>query len=264
MHPQSSRPLLVYDNDCDFCRYWIAQWQHATGDRIDYAPYQEVAAEFPEIPLSAFENSVQLILQNGTVLSGAEAVFRALNNGFFLGCYYHLPGFASVSEWVYRFVAQHRPFFSALTCWFWGTHTERTTLHLSRWLFLRGLGCIYLIAFPLSVGTNSRIGWKQRNFASRTVSISCSSTNRNGRLLSSANTVLVESIRRLPPLLVCGWCCPVFSLNCRFFSNFRFSRFMGILPIACNNRAGFSQLPVGCVALRSRTFGNLFRAATHP
>ena len=147
MHPQSSKPLLVYDNGCDFCRYWITQWQHVTGDRIDYAPFQEVAAEFPEIPISDFESSVQLILQNGTVLSGAEAVFRALNNGLFPWCYYHLPGFASVSEWVYRLVAQHRPFFSTLTRWFWGTHTERTTLHLSRWLFLRGLGCIYLIAF---------------------------------------------------------------------------------------------------------------------
>ena len=147
MHPQSSKPLLVYDNDCDFCRYWIAQWQHTTGDRIDYAPFQEVAAAFPEIPLSAFENSVQLILQNGTVLSGAEAVFRALNNGLLLWCYYHLFGFKSVSEGIYHFVAQHRPFFSALTRWFCGTHTERTTFYLSRWLFLRGLGCIYLIAF---------------------------------------------------------------------------------------------------------------------
>lgn len=147
MHPQSSKPLLIYDNDCDFCRYWIAQWQHITGDRIDYAPSQDVAAEFPEIPLAAFENSVQLILQNGTVLSGAEAVFRALNNGLLLWCYYHLFGFSNVSEWGYRFVAQHRPFFSALTRWFWGTHTERATFYLSRWLFLRGLGCIYLIAF---------------------------------------------------------------------------------------------------------------------
>ena len=147
MPPQSSKPLLVYDNDCDFCRYWIAQWQHVTGDSIDYAPFQEIAAEFPEIPLSDFESSVQLILHNGTVLSGAEAVFRALNNGLFLWCYYHLPGFASASEWLYRFVAKHRLFFSALTRWLWGTHTERTTLHLSRWLFLRGLGCIYLIAF---------------------------------------------------------------------------------------------------------------------
>ena len=147
MHPQSSKPLLVYDNDCDFCRYWVAQWQHITGDRIDYAPFQEIATEFPEIPLSAFENSVQLILQNSTVLSGAEAVFRALNNGLLLWCYYHLFGFKSVSEGVYRFIALHRPFFSTLTRWFCGTHTERTTFYLSRWLFLRGLGCIYLIAF---------------------------------------------------------------------------------------------------------------------
>ena len=147
MQSQSRKPLLVYDNACDFCRYWIAQWQHVTGDRVDYAPSQEVATQFPEIPLSAFENSVQLILQNGTVLSGAEAVLRALNNGSFLWCYYRLPGFASLAEAVYNFIAQHRPFFSAGTRWLWGTHTERATSYFSRWLFLRGLGCIYLIAF---------------------------------------------------------------------------------------------------------------------
>ena len=147
MTRQRSRPLLVYDNACDFCRYWIAQWQHVTGDRVDYAPFQEVATQFPEIPLSAFENSVQLILQNGTVFSGAEAVLRALDHGLLLWCYARLPGFASLSEGIYRFIAQQRPFFSTMTRWFWGTHTERTSFCLSRWLFLRGLGCIYLIAF---------------------------------------------------------------------------------------------------------------------
>ena len=147
MQSQSSKPLLVYDDACDFCRYWIAQWQHITGDRIDYAPYQEVASQFPEIPSSAFESSVQLILEDGTVFSGAEAVLRALNSGSLLWCYYHLPGFAKVAEIVYRFIAQHRPFFSAMTRWLWGTHTERTTFHFSRWLFLRAIGCIYLIAF---------------------------------------------------------------------------------------------------------------------
>ena len=146
MHSHS-KPLLVYDNDCDFCRYWVAQWQHITGDSIDYAPSEEVAAQFPEIPLSAYESSVQLILEDGTVFSGAEAVFRALDNGLLLWCYNRLPGFAGVSEGVYRLVAQNRPFFSALTRWFWGTHTDRTAFHFSRWLFLRALGCIYLIAF---------------------------------------------------------------------------------------------------------------------
>jgi len=147
MQSRGNKPLLVYDNACDFCRYWVVQWQHVTADNIDYAPYQDVATQFPGIPLSAFENSVQLILQDGTVLSGAAAVLRALNNGLLLWCYYRLPGFAGVSEGIYRFVAQHRPFFSAMTRWLWGTHTERTVFCLSRWLFLRGLGCIYLIAF---------------------------------------------------------------------------------------------------------------------
>ena len=147
MHPQSSKPLLVYDNDCDFCGYWIAQWQHVTGNRVDYAPYQEVAPQFPAIPLSAFESSVQLIQENGTVLSGAAAVLHALNSRCLLWCYAHLPGFASVSETVYRFIAQHRSFFSAMTRGLWGTHTERASFYFSRWLFLRLIGSIYLIAF---------------------------------------------------------------------------------------------------------------------
>ena len=147
MHPQSSKPLLVYDNDCDFCRYRIARWRHLTGNRIDYAPYQEVASRFPEIPLSEFQRSVQLILENGTVLSGAAALFHALNNSLLLWCYHRLPGCARVSEAVYTFIAEHRSFFSTLTRWFWGPNNERTTLYLSRWLFLRALGCIYLIAF---------------------------------------------------------------------------------------------------------------------
>lgn len=147
MQSNISKPILIYDNDCDFCRYWITQWQHITQDRIDYAPYQEVAPQFNEIPLSAFQSSVQLILEDGQVFSGAEAVLRALNNRLFLWCYYRLPLFAPLSEAVYRFVAQHRQFFSVMTRWFYGTHTERTTFILSRWLFLRGLGCIYLIAF---------------------------------------------------------------------------------------------------------------------
>ncbi|MYF97694.1 DUF393 domain-containing protein, partial [Candidatus Poribacteria bacterium] len=147
MERHISKLLLIYDGECDFCRYWITQWQHITQDRIDYAPYQDVADQFSDIPLSAFQSSVQLILENGEVFSGTEAVLRALNNRMFLWCYYHLPMLAPLSEAVYRIVAHQRRFFSVLTRWLFGSHTERTTFILSRWLFLRGLGCIYLIAF---------------------------------------------------------------------------------------------------------------------
>lgn len=147
MHEQYRKPILVYDNDCDFCRYWIAQWQHITNDRIEYIPYQEVASEFPNIPLSSFQSSVQLILTDGQVYSGAEAVFRTLNNSILLWCYTKLKLFSILSEVSYRFIANNRSLFSALTRWLWGTHNDRVTFSFSRWVFLRGLGCIYLIAF---------------------------------------------------------------------------------------------------------------------
>ncbi len=124
MGSQINKPLLVYDGACDFCRYWIARWQHVTQDRIDYASYQQVTAEFPEIPISVFQTSVKLILENGQIFSGAEAVLRALDNRFLLWSYNNLPGFALLSEAVYQFVAKHRPFFSKVTRWFWKTHSE--------------------------------------------------------------------------------------------------------------------------------------------
>jgi len=40
---------MIYDGDCDFCKYWIAHWQWTTGERIDYAPFQEAAERFPNL-----------------------------------------------------------------------------------------------------------------------------------------------------------------------------------------------------------------------
>ena len=74
------KPLLIYDGDCHFCRAWIARWQWFTGERVDYQPSQDedIARRFPKIPRESFDESVQLILLDGTVLSGAKAGFHAL------------------------------------------------------------------------------------------------------------------------------------------------------------------------------------------
>jgi len=146
-------PRLIYDSDCNFCRYWIAQWQHVTADCVEYRPFQEVTSQFPDISQEQFETAVQFIDLNGEVFSGAEAVFRTLTYAphrwwaVWLWMYQRIPGFAATTEWIYRFVANHRTGFSTMTRWFWGLHTERASYFLSRWLFLRSLGVIYLIAF---------------------------------------------------------------------------------------------------------------------
>ena len=152
----SERPLLVYDGDCSFCRLWIDRWRELTGDRVRYAPFQEVAGQFPEIPREAFARAVQLILPDGKSFSAAHAVFRTL--AFVPGCawmlwlYQRLPGVAFVAEFFYRFVARHRNPLYRLTRLFWGRHFERPSFSLASWLFLRLLGFVYFFAF-LSLAT---------------------------------------------------------------------------------------------------------------
>ncbi len=149
--PKISSPLLVYDGDCSFCRLWIERWKPLTGDRVEYAPFQEAASRFPEIPLEQFKAAVQLIEPSGDVSSGAEAVFRLLRyspgKAWVHWLYRHLPGASAVSEAFYRWVAAHRSFLYRLTRLLWGQHFERPSYDLTRWLFLRLLAVIYLIAF---------------------------------------------------------------------------------------------------------------------
>ncbi|HYK42368.1 MAG TPA: lipase maturation factor family protein [Thermoanaerobaculia bacterium] len=144
------RPLLIFDGDCGFCRMWIARWRSVTGPRVDYAPSQEVAGRFPEIPAEAFRRSVQLVLPDGAVLQGARAVFAALSVAGRTGAlraYERVPGFAPLSEAGYALVARNRGAASAVTRLLWGRSVARPEFAVSAALFLRLLGVIFLIAF---------------------------------------------------------------------------------------------------------------------
>ena len=148
-----SKPILIFDGDCRFCSLWIKRWQQATGDRVDYVPFQDpsVAERFPEIPRAHFESAVQLIETDGRVYSAAEAAFRAMatnpDRSRSLRRYQQSRLFATMAEWGYHFVAGHRRLFSALTWLGFGEHVERPAHSLVRWVFLRGMGLIYLVAF---------------------------------------------------------------------------------------------------------------------
>src|SRR5712692_8249886 len=158
-----SLPLLIYDGDCSFCRLWIERWRVLTGDRVDYAVYQQVSGRFPEIPLERFKKSVQLVLPGGQVLAAAEAVFRTLafapRHGAMLWMYENIPGVAALSEAVYRSVAARRSFFYRITRLLWGPSLAPASHLLTRWVFLRLLGLIYLIAFAsLAVQITGLVG----------------------------------------------------------------------------------------------------------
>lgn len=156
MSPESSgvaatRPLLVYDGDCGFCAYWARYWQKLTGTGVDYRPYQEVASQYPAIPLASFQRAVQYITPAGQHASAAEASFLVLSHAsgkkIWLILYRRLPGFAALAERAYAFTAAHRPAAYRISVWLWGRDYGPPQYDLVAFLFLRLFGLIYLSAF---------------------------------------------------------------------------------------------------------------------
>ena len=146
-----ARPLLIWDGDCGFCRFWVRRWASVTGDAVTYAPSQTVRASFPDIPPERFEKSVVFVEPDGRVHYGAAAAFEALGKGRGWGwlpaLYRRVPGFAPVSEAAYALVARNRMAFSRLTRLFWGDALSGATFTVGPWLFLRALALVYLVHF---------------------------------------------------------------------------------------------------------------------
>lgn len=151
------RPVLVFDGECGFCRLWIERWRAATGNAVDYAPYQTAAVRHPEVPRESFAEAVHLF-EPGRVSRGAEAVLRALSHAPGLSrlpTLYAVPGVAPVAEAAYRFVARRRPFFSRLTRLLWGSSPAPSPVGRTARLVVAGLGLCYLFAF-VSFGVQLR------------------------------------------------------------------------------------------------------------
>ena len=117
--PPTERALLLFDGDCQFCQQWARRWQAAYATRLAVVPSQEARGQFPEIPLAAYDEALQLIDLDGSVYSGAHAALRAIalgrgRRGFLLPIYESVPGAALLMELGYRIVARNRRIFSML------------------------------------------------------------------------------------------------------------------------------------------------------
>lgn len=144
-------PLLIYDGKCDFCFYWVQYWHRLTGDKVRYKPYQEVVEQYPEITVDEFKRSIKYVAPDGQIASGAEASYLTLSNApgksFWLTLYRRLPGFAFITEKAYALIASHRNLSYKLSLWLWGRNYHPPQYDLVSWIFTRGLGLLFLIAF---------------------------------------------------------------------------------------------------------------------
>lgn len=115
------RPALVWDGDCGFCKRSVLRIARKVGDRVRYVPYQRIHERIEGVNEAQFAESVWFIEPDGSAYRGAEAIFRAYSwqqkGSLLLRMYHDVPGFAAVSEWGYRRVANHRMLASRVTRW---------------------------------------------------------------------------------------------------------------------------------------------------
>jgi len=139
-----NKAVLIWDGRCGFCRIWVDYWRLLTVDRVEYRTSQDAQDDFKQIPPEAFSEAVQLVRSDGSVASGAAAVFESLGK---VRLYRMSRIAAAISEACYRFVARRRSLFYQITRFTFGTRIEPARFASTQWLFIRLLALVYAIAF---------------------------------------------------------------------------------------------------------------------
>lgn len=106
--------VVVYDGACPFCRRQVA-WISAR-DRhgaFEFVPRQApgLLERFPILSVGDFDTGMRLVLPDGQVRVGADAVYaiaRRLRGWRWLALLYRVPGLHGLSRRLYAWVARNR------------------------------------------------------------------------------------------------------------------------------------------------------------
>jgi len=106
---------LIYDAECSMCRasaLWLMRRALSSG-RLEILPCRSSVrqARFPQVSEAACMTAMQLVLPDGGVLSGADAVpelLRRIRGWGWVAAVFALPGVRPVARRVYAWVAQNR------------------------------------------------------------------------------------------------------------------------------------------------------------
>ena len=147
-----TRPLVLYDGGCAFCRRWVARWRLRTEGRVRYQAGTWWRRWLLGIPKADMRRALQLVEPSGRVSQGTEALFRALAASPRRGTRVTarlglLPGVLHASQAVYAVVARHRGRAARVDRWLFGRAVVPHEYRWVRWAFSRLLGGTFLVAF---------------------------------------------------------------------------------------------------------------------
>ncbi|GEQ87140.1 hypothetical protein ULMS_26480 [Patiriisocius marinistellae] len=128
LYPPFEKPVLVWDGDCGFCKYWVIRWKLHTGISINYIPYQQIAHKFKDIPLKEFKKASRFIDTDGFIYSGPDSAYKTLsfkNGKSHLHNWYHkYKWFTWLSDFGYNTIAKNRSFMFKLSKAFFGSNPK--------------------------------------------------------------------------------------------------------------------------------------------
>jgi predicted DCC family thiol-disulfide oxidoreductase YuxK len=112
---ESNAFILIYDADCPVCRA-SADWVRRNAvppDTFEYLPCRsaETRSRFPAIAEAACLQAMHLVLQDGTILAGEQAlpeILRRTRRYRWATHLFRLPGAGIVSRLLYRAFADRR------------------------------------------------------------------------------------------------------------------------------------------------------------
>ena len=159
----------------------MARWRAATRGRVDFAPAQQEAARFPQITKESWKRSVQLVTPRARSTAGPRLCFaRWRTRRSAAGCWASTAacrGRNSLAKRRTGWSSGIADFFSGLTRLAWGRDPQPSSYILSRWVFLRLLGLVYVIAFLSLWGQLAGLVGRARNSSGRLIFCRpCSST----------------------------------------------------------------------------------------
>jgi len=119
MGPALTRPtppaVLVYDGECAMCRasaLWVMRLA-LRGGALEILPCRSAPrrARFPHITDAQCMTAMQLVLPDGRVLAGADAMpelLRRVPRWRWVAALFTLPGMRPLARVVYAWIARHR------------------------------------------------------------------------------------------------------------------------------------------------------------
>jgi predicted DCC family thiol-disulfide oxidoreductase YuxK len=147
-----SQPLLIWDGQCGFCKYWVTVWQRRTVGVL-YRPFQEISEEFPEIPLKEFKKASRFLTEDGRVFSGPDSAYMSIAYFNRPQQHWHYwyetkPWFRKLSKQGYNFIAKNRSAFMKITIAMWGRDPNNRKPFWFMWLV--GFGVVIFTLYNLS------------------------------------------------------------------------------------------------------------------